>query len=137
VGNPLTLVVPVLEWVGAIGGAIMTANQIDNALGSPVKEAVGLDYDDEPDYDVVVRQQQERENARQRVEGLSNYIDALESVAPGYVHRNRNRLIKDYGRAIDRREQKVEGLEIDLAASKTPFVKVGDQMKTIVAEVRK
>jgi hypothetical protein len=108
-------VVPIIEFVGTTLGILGAADAVDTALGSPIKHE--LDLIEEPeqpgdpvDYDVLVSERAEAEKARSYNEGLNNYFRTLESLAPGFVDRNRTRLKENYRMAIDNREARIEEL---------------------------
>lgn len=105
-------------------GGLLVANEVDDLVGSPVKSAIGIKSPEEKaqeaveeqkrNYDLEVRENQIKTEAKSRAQGLANYLATLESVAPGFVDRNRKQLTKSYDKAIDYKEQRLEQNEEDL-----------------------
>lgn len=104
---------PVITFVGEIIGALFAVDAVDSMLGSPVKKALDIDQPDptltlvQPNtYDVDVRADSDsRITASDRAQGMANYLRSLESLAPGYVDRNRSQLRSNYNKTIDKREE--------------------------------
>jgi hypothetical protein len=103
--------IPVLKWIGTALGTVLAVKEVDDVIGSPVQRKLG--WVDEPeafDYDAVEMDRAARAEAKSKQEGLANYLYSLETLAPGYVDRNRSQLKLSYNKVIEARTQKEKSL---------------------------
>jgi hypothetical protein len=122
-------VAPALEVIGMVTGAIAAVDYVDTAVGSPLKDAVGLTPDppsmppqafETIPYDVDEFQA----TAKDRAQGLSNYFDALNRIAPTFVASNRRKLTANYDAGVDRKLRRMNDLKDELEEVRSPIGKL-------------